>query len=431
MTTGGGLGAYGSRRLSFRNRIPQAIEQQRNRLDDTPVLPVIVTEVQLDLIPSEYILADGEPLGKEDYPVKYVIDIANDDRIIGVQRLGHPWFTYDVAQYNESEDDYIGTSLPYTLHHIQEAITWFYNSRFSNVRKVIGNKLIVDPSAVHMQDFENRSPIIKIKATHRNQDIRTFVHQLALTDVTVNHVQDAQILRGIAKEATGISDNLIGQFSSGRRSAQEAANVNQNALSRIKIHIDALWHSSLRTLADKMIYNHRVFLDVPTVVKVEGLRAFDPQTGQPLPEIQQMTTITKEQVIGSYDIKVYDGTLPSEKAFIAQQQAQILPLTLQNPEMFIQLTSIDPRLLWKDYLRNLGMRNIESLFMGVEQLNQYMAAIISQQQRIQNEKQAGASNNPSRTSSNEGTQSNNEGPKGVDNALAPLLGSLGIGIPTL
>lgn len=381
-------GAYGGRRVSFRNKLESARQEQTrgNRLDDTPILPIVVTEIQLDLIPSEYHLEDGVALGDEDYPVKYVIEIANDERIIGIQKLGHPWFTYDVAQYNESEDDYIGTGLAYILHHLQEAITWFYNARFSNVRKVIGNKLIVDPRAVNMADFENRSPIIKIKAAYSNQDIRTFVHQLQLTDVTVNHVQDANILRGIAKEATGITDTLMGQYSVGRRSATQDQNVSNNAFARVKVHIDALWETALRPLAEKMIFNHRNFLDVPQLVKVEGLRTFD-ENGRVTISGQEMISATKEQILGSFDITVYDGTLPSEKAFIAQQQQQIIPMFFGPPEqvqMMIQLTGLDPRKLITDYFRNIGMTNVESLYMGIEEKQAMMRQLLQQQKLQQN-----------------------------------------------
>src|SRR5881396_1174350 len=61
---------------------------------------VLVTEIQRELIPSEYEI-DGKPIGDEDYPMKYVIWLANNNRVLKCEPLGylHNQFTYVCAPF--------------------------------------------------------------------------------------------------------------------------------------------------------------------------------------------------------------------------------------------------------------------------------------------------------------------------------------------
>jgi hypothetical protein len=72
-----------------------------------------------------------------------------------------------------------------------------------------------------------------------------WVKQLPLTDVTANHLNDIGFLDGYVKQTTGITENLMGMFASGRRSAQEARNVNNNATARVMMVVHAIWNSAI------------------------------------------------------------------------------------------------------------------------------------------------------------------------------------------
>jgi len=52
--------------------------------------------------------------------------------------------------------------------------------------------------------------------------VDTWIKQLQTHDATQGHTADVGVLSGYAKEASGISENMLGQFSPGRRSAREA-----------------------------------------------------------------------------------------------------------------------------------------------------------------------------------------------------------------
>ena len=89
---------------------------------DKPQLPIIVSQVQIDIIPSDYELSDGSKLGKEKYPIKYLVEYANDQRIINVERLPYNRFTYEIGQYLEDESEYVGQGLSDVLEPLQDLI---------------------------------------------------------------------------------------------------------------------------------------------------------------------------------------------------------------------------------------------------------------------------------------------------------------------
>jgi len=362
---------YAGRRISFQKQVDYLISTGTGG-GDKPQLPIIVSQVQIDIIPSEYELSDGSKLGKEKYPIKYLVEYANDQRIINVERLPYNRFTYEIGQYLEDESEYVGQGLSDVLEPLQDLISWLINTRITNIRKVIQTKLIVDPIALDIDDLTERRPVIKMTPAATGRDIRTFIHQLQMSDVTVNNISDVGLLRGIAKEATGISDNLIGQFSSGRRSSQEAGNVQQNAMARIKIHADGIWDTMMKPLCRGMIYNHRRFLTEPMLLKVRGLHNVDPQTGKLTPAAQTLLQVTRDEIEGSYDLKIYEGTTPSERAQRAAQVFEMIKIALQNPEEFLQIFNINPVLLAKEWLYLTGAENLASLTLTFPQLQQMM-----------------------------------------------------------
>lgn len=312
---------------------------------------VLVTECQRSLIPKKYMI-DGKPLGKEDYPVKYLIWYANDQRIIRCEPLNyiHNQFTYTLSEFTSDQHNLINMSLSDTIDSLQAVISWFINSHITSVRKVISNYLVVDPNGVEMQDIKDRKPVIRLKATAQG-GIDRFVKQLSVNDVTAKHLEDVDALQGIVQIVTGISENLMGQFHPGRRSATEARNVNTGAVGRLKMLATMIYKTGLEPLAKQMLSNLRDGLDEPTMVRLVGLE--DTATSGPL-----FARMDKSALVGNYDFEIFDGTLPSEKAFTAQAIQDFLKPFVANPEAAIAL-QLDPRAMVMDAMELRGIRNPE------------------------------------------------------------------------
>jgi hypothetical protein len=323
---------------------------------------VIVTEVQRVLIPSKYMI-DGKPMGTEDYPVKYLIWYANDNRVIRCEPLNylHNEFTYSLSQFNPDQHSLVNMSLSDSIDALQSIITWFINSHITSVRKVIQNYLVVDPNGVEMGDIKERRSVIRLKATAAG-GIDRFVKQLNVTDVTQNHLADVSVLQTLIQVVTGISDNMLGQFHQGRRSAREAGQVFSGSANRLKMHATIIFRTGLETMARQMLSNLRDGLDEEAMVRLVGIDRTT-QAGQ------GFTKADKSDLVGNYDFEVFDGTLPSEKQLNAQTLQEILVGLMSNPESAIAL-GLDPRAILLEMLELKGIRNPERFSLQAPALQQ-------------------------------------------------------------
>jgi hypothetical protein len=309
----------------------------------------VLTEVQRTFIPNEYQI-DGKPLGKEDYPCKYLISYVNDTRIVRCEPLqyAHDQFTYSVGQYSPDILHLLSQSLSDSVDGLQSLVSWFINSRITNVRKVISDKLIVDPEGIELKDLQDRNPIIRLKPSAARQGVDKFIKQLELQDVTQNHLKDAQYLEEFTQKTTGINENILGQFYPGRRSATENRNVNSAAASRLKMVASLLFEQTFIPMGEQMISNLRDGLDEETFVKLQGIAGMQ--------DAQGFQKVTRADLVGSYDFEMFDGTLPSEKNILAGVLEQVVMEGMKAPELAVAW-QLDLRAMLLEAMELRGIRN--------------------------------------------------------------------------
>lgn len=369
---------------SFKDRRMTFLKKQSDPTTMGATLPTeycLLTEVQIRLNPSKTFIDEKVPLSDCDCEQVYLVWIANDDRIIRISEAGynHEEFSYECAQLFDDQNRFVNFSLCETLSALQDTATWFLNSHITNVRKNIFNQMIVDESAVNVDDIIARRPIIRMKAGRAGSGVDTWIKQLTTMDVTQNHVSDIGVLNGMAKEATGINETLLGQFSPGRRSAKEAGNVANYAASRLIMIFGSIWESSEAPQARKMLSNLRQGLDEPTLVRmygqlntqqnVQGALSLIPGLA-PQQAGAQLQRVTKENLIGNYDLSVFNGTLPSQRQATAQVLIQLLE-SLKDPQA-IMVLGLDPQAITYEVLELLNVRNVQRFRLTPERLQQLM-----------------------------------------------------------
>ena len=318
---------------------------------------VIITEVQRTIIPKQYEV-DGDPLGDEDYPVKYNMWIANDNRVVKCEPLNylHNEFTYSMAQFVYDNNVLVSAGLSDVIDQLQATISWFINSSITNVRKVIGDKLIVNPAYINMTDLQQRRPVIRLTGA-ASGDIDRYIKQLALQDVTTTHITDVKTLHDILKMVTGITDSILGEVRPGKRFATENRNTTTGAASRLKTLASVIFKSALEPLGKQMLSNLRDGLTDETYVRVMGMK------GQATPEFVK---VKKEDLVGHYDFEVFDGTLPSERFHSAQALEDLLQGLMANPQLAM-LLGLDIKKLLLEVLFLRGIRNPERFELRPEQ----------------------------------------------------------------
>ncbi len=307
---------------------------------------VCVTECQLKIVPKKY------GVGIEDYPVNYLIQVANDDRIIRAEPLGylHDEWTYDVSQFSPDIHQKIGESLADVIGSLQDVVSYLINSRLMSVRRSLDNNLIVDPSGVDMATVESRSPVILMKKGSPRLGVDKFIRQLNYVDTTTSHLADADMIMKIMQTVTGVNENSMGQFTGGRRSATEARAANSGAASRMKVTATLIFSDCIASLGRKMQTNLRQGISEESYVKVLGEEA--------RMRYQSFHPVEPSALVGSEDFFIFDGTLQSEKGFIAQSLQELVSAMMSNP-MVMQMLPLNVGKLLEEILLLRGVDNIE------------------------------------------------------------------------
>lgn len=326
------------------------------------------TEVQIKLNPSKTFIDDGVAIDPTiDAELIYVVWIANDGRIIRIEDSGytHNQFTYDCSQFFNDQLRIINFGIAELIGPMQDIMDWLLNSHVTNVRKVIQNQLVVDPRFVELSDLKERNPIIRLKGTADGMAITNYVHQLQVTDATAGHIADMGVIQGFSQDATGLSENLVGQYASGRRSAREAGNVNANAASRVLLPIKGIWQSALLPLGRKLLKNHQCYLDEEQLVAIVGLSEVmkDPAA------VGAFLPIDKTSLVGTYDFLVFDDTLPSQRSAMAASLLQFGEALSAKP-MLVFALGYDPALITAEWFKLTGIRNADRFRLTPERFAQ-------------------------------------------------------------
>jgi hypothetical protein len=335
-------------------------------ISNDKIFNYLITEVQVRLNPAKTLIAENTPIDETlDADVICQVWIANDGRIVRIGDLGyeHNEFLFDAAQFFNDQNQLVNFGIAELLGPMQDIMDWLMNARVTNVRKTVQNFFVVDPKGVHLEDLQERRSVIRLKSTIPDgMAINQFIQQLNVTDVTAGHIQDMGVVKNFSEEATGLTENLMGRYAEGRRSARESSNVNANAAGRAILPLKGFWQGAILPLGRKMLSNLRQGLNEETIVRVIGLQRFilssmpDPTTGQS--PLQSFVPVNKQALIGEYDFLVFEATLPSQRMAIAAAIQAAGDVLIKNP-MAIFALQLDPKLLFDEWLELQGVRNAE------------------------------------------------------------------------
>ncbi len=311
----------------------------------------VLTEVEMVLVPKEATRMFGKDMGSEDYPMKFLAVLGNDRKLIRFEASGHlhNQFGYTVGEYSPDHNAFYNPGLSETIYELQNIITFFLNSHIVNVRKIIQNRFVVDESKININDIKTNSMFIRL--VQSGVPIDKVLKQLEAYDVTKQHVADMGTLMQMVQTVTGINENALGQYSSGRRSATEARSVNAGAAARLKMHGQLLWMQCLEPLGRQIIANTRQGRSKEVYDMIVGGLALKAP-------FEKVIYADPTKIAGGYDFMSYDATLPSDKQFQASQLQEIFSILVSNPNT-IQLLQKDPTKLLTHITQLLGIKNID------------------------------------------------------------------------
>lgn len=311
------------------------------------------TDMQIKLVPKEWNEQTKTNLfGDEQDEVIFNVVIANDDKIIQFKPAGylHDRFNFEILEYSQDGNSSINPGLVSIISELQQLFTWYINSRVANVKQNIKNRFIGNPEKVFAEDLESDKALIRTRGAGVT-DLDRALKQLDVRDVTNSHMQDLSIISELVQQVTGINENALGQYSSGRRSAAEARAVNSSASARLKMQASMNWTQCFRPLGEQLVSNTRQGRSKAVYDRILGADA----AKYPY---EVCILATPEQIGGAYDFMPYDATLPSERGQIVATLKELLMELMKTPGS-AQALGLDLGKMLKTAVTLSGLKNFE------------------------------------------------------------------------
>lgn len=279
----------------------------------------------IEIIPAEL------GLGTDTTPQKFVFTWLNRAQIVQAERLDldhdmHPVcvsepFTMGYGFGQPGLIDYIGP--------MQDLMSWFINSHVDNVRTVLNNMLVVDPSRIEMQDLKEpgAGKLIRLKRAAYGTDVNAAVKQLEVSDVTGSHVTDFSMLLKLSDMLGSVSDNLRGQQADGgRKTATEVRSAMDAGTSRLASLAKRISCQGFVDMTEMMSMNTQQLISDEFYLDVVGKQAAG----------EEAMRITPEMLCGDFNYPIHDGTMPMDKVAMVDVWKEILMGIMQDPTQQLQ-----------------------------------------------------------------------------------------------
>jgi len=284
-----------------------------------------ITEAYIKIIPSVWGLGDSKR------SEIWCFTLAEEEVIIRAAPLGlyHNKFPFSVMESNFGSEEFAKFGMLETIRPLTDIMTWLINSHFYNVRRVLNNQVIVDPSRVVMKDLTKPGQrVIRLKPNSYGADVRSMISQLTHVDITRTHLNDVQYVESMIQRVSSVVDTVMGmQAQGGRKSATEVRSSTGWSTSRLKTPIEYNSALALDPLSQMMLSNTQQFLDIERKYMIAG---------NTLENAQSFVDVAPDRIAGSYDFVSVDGTMPIDRLAQANFWKELLVQMSRIPEFAMQ-----------------------------------------------------------------------------------------------
>lgn len=307
------------------------------------------------LVPAEW------GLGTSTAPEKWIFTVLNKKQVVQAEPFDydHGRHPVSVIESNTFGYGFGQAGVVDMLGPIQDSLSWFLNSHIYNVRAVLNNMWVVDPSMIELQDLKEPGPgkIIRMKRAAIGQDIKNIIQQLTVQDVTSSHIGDMEVFQRIGDGMSAINDNLRGiNNAGGRKTATEVRTSGEAGASRLAAKARYISAQGVTELTEQWSLNCQQFMSMDFYTQIVG------RDGMLYP-----LTISPEMVTGDFHYPVSDGTLPMDKTAMLDIWKEIWLAIATNQVLSQQYDAVGIF----EYIAQLG---------GAKNISQFKVQVLPDQQ---------------------------------------------------
>lgn len=296
-------------------------------------------------------------LGEEEYPVKYLFTWLNKKQIVQAEPLDYDHDQHPVIVTEPYSMGY-GFGQPGIMDYmapLQDVMSWLVNSHMDNVKTMLNNMWLVDPSRVELQDLKEpgAGKLIRLKRAAYGTDINSAVKQLTVGDVTAGHINDFELIMRMADMLAGVNDNLKGlQDNGGRKTATEVRTAGEAGASRLASLATKISAQGIVDLTGQMSMNLQQYLEDDFYIEVA-----DPTNDG------NTIRITPQTLVGDFNFPISNGTLPVDKVAMLDVWKQIFQGVAADPQLRQQFNVVSIF----SYLAKLGgAKNVDQFKVQVK-----------------------------------------------------------------
>lgn len=283
-------------------------------------------EMTIELVPRDW------GLGNSPYPEKWVFVLGNSEVLLCCMPLGayHGEFEFSILEYEIEPYALNARSLLEIVDPLNQILTWLFNSHMYNVRKVVNDQLIIDPSRVVMKDFTDPDSgrLIRLKPEAYGTDPKATYSQLAVQDITRTHVGDAQSVMELMQRVLGVTDNVMGMVNpGGRKTATEVRTSSTFGVNRLKTNAEYMSAMGFTPWARRMLQNTQQRYSGEELYRIAGTAVQD----------ASQILVTPEMIAGEYQFTPVDGTMPIDRFAQANLWKEIMVAAQRMPQLAMSL----------------------------------------------------------------------------------------------
>lgn len=308
-------------------------------------------QIIVKIIPRDY------ELSSEDRPQDWLFRRIDGQVIVAAEPNPYQKFPYAVAEAYPDILAFMSQGVMEFTQPLAQHLNFLFNSHMANVRRIIKDMILVDPSRIDIRDLIDNQDggFVRLLNAGYGQDPSQFAKQLSIQDVTSGHMVAAKEIREMWGEFTGATSHMFGQISSGRRTAYELQGVFRQAGARMKMQADLMSAEGVAPLTEQMAMLRQENMSREQFMEVAGYSALDLGV-DPDQIIEGFLSVGRDHINGVFNYPAEEGVLPQDRAQMAETLDKMMDRIAQNPflgQVFDIVT------IFKETVRQGGIHNID------------------------------------------------------------------------
>lgn len=318
--------------------------------------------MEIRLIPRDWKLGDGErpEIWQFAWVDKTVIVRAHPSE------YWHQELGYAGAESNIDTHVTFNPGAIENLDGMQRFMNWFYNSHVQNVWRHLNNSMLYSPSFVEELDVLNPTAAGHYRLSALGEKLLqegritmdSVIHQLQKTDVTSGMLKEVAYLYDMGMRMSGASDAMQARTTQDRRTLGEVNQANLGASARMGYYAQMVDAMAIKPTMKRWISNRQQFTDQDQYIRISGEMMRE--------EGSERLLIGPGDLAGNFDYVPRSGPQPPDPSDMVQNWQVLSDTLAKNPALLGLPDAMgrvpDPQELFKEYMRTLGIRNIDSYY---------------------------------------------------------------------